>query len=204
MDDILNKPIVLVLNRYWQAVAWKTPIEAIKTLCTQTGQEAENFVLDVITDPQTGKILDTIRYTWDEWIELPVESRHLPILTKRRPVRCPTVVVASNFSSGLSRAIGFSAKAIRERDGNTCQVSGRKLKPGEGNLGHIKAKAKGGKKTFDNIVYMDKTLNLLQGTRTPEEMGWTLLKTPKAPKPIPATFLIREPKLPEHKELVIS
>lgn len=203
-DSLLDKPIVLILNRLWIPIAWKTPKEAIKSLCCENGQDACNFVLDVITEPETGTIVDAVRYTWDEWIELPVEPRHLPILTKSRPVRCPTVVISGAYEENPVKAVSFSSEAIRRRDGDTCQVSGKKLKPGEGNLGHIKARAKGGKKTFDNIVWMDRALNSLQGTRTPEEMGWTLAKKPAAPKAVPASFKITDPKLPEHKPLVIQ
>jgi 5-methylcytosine-specific restriction endonuclease McrA len=81
-------------------------------------------------------------------------------------------------------------------------VSGRKLAKGEGNAGHIVARAKGGKRTWENLVYMDSRLNTLQGTKLPEEMGWNLLTTPRAPKPIPASFHITEPKSPDQQPFV--
>lgn len=196
MSSVLEKEIVLVLNCYWQAVGWKTPAAAITSLCPEPGQESPGYVIDVVTDGD-GKVQDAIRYTLAEWMELPVEPRHLTILTKSRAIRCPTVVVMANFDQMPVKAKTFSSRAIRERDKETCQVSGRKLAPGEGNLGHLIARAKGGKKSFDNIVWMDKTLNLLQGTRTVEEMGWNLLRKPDAPRPLPACFGI-EPKRPEH------
>jgi hypothetical protein len=197
----LNAEIVLVLNNAWQAIGWKTPAQAIVSLCPEQGQEPPGYVIDVITDGE-GAIQSAERYSWDDWCKLPVEPRHLPILTKRGAIRCPTVVVMASFGQMPVKAKGFSAKAIRERDKDTCQVSGRKLKPGEGNLGHDKARSKGGSKTFDNIVWMDKTLNLLQGTRTFAEMGWNLISKPQPPKPLPACVGI-EPRQPEHRPFTL-
>lgn len=202
-ESVLNKEITLILNSVWQPVGWKTPAQAITSLCSEVGQSAPGFIIDVITD-KDGLVESAERYTFEEWMELPVEPRHLAILTKRGPIRCPTVVVMATYDQMPVKAKGFSSRAIRERDRDTCQVSGRRLRPGEGNLGHIKAKAKGGKKTFDNIVWMDKALNLLQGTKTVEEMGWSLLRKPTQPKPRPACFDVNEAKVPEHRPFVIS
>ncbi len=199
----LHEEIVLVLNSIWQPVGWSTPADVICPLCTKPGEEPRNFVIDVITDPKTGQIIDTPRYTWEDWVQLPLEPRHLPILTRSGAIRCPTLVTMTGYSQMPLQGKTFSPRAIRERDGDTCQVSGRKLKPGEGNMGHLIAKAKGGKRTFDNIVYMDKHLNLLQGTRTVEEMGWSLIKPAVPPKPFPACASIKEAKLPEHSPFLL-
>jgi len=191
----LNEEVTLVLNSLWQPIGWTTPKKAIVSLCSESGQMPPGYVLDVSPD-------GIQRYTWDEWVMLPLEDRHLPLLANRRPIRCPTVVLTPNYHQMPVKGQGFSSKAIRKRDKDTCQVSGRKLGPGEGNLGHLKARAKGGKKTFDNIVWMDKQLNLIQGTRTIEEMGWTLLKPAEPPKATPACVGI-EPKLPEHAKFTL-
>lgn len=203
MKSWLNEEIVLVLNSLWQPVGWSTPSDIICALCTKSGEEPRNFVIDVITDPETKQVIDTPRYTWDEWCLLPLESRHLPILTRSGAIRCPTLVTMTGYSQMPVKGKTFSPRAIRDRDNNTCQVSGRKLKPGEGNMGHLIAKAKGGKRTFDNIVYMDKHLNLLQGTRTVEEMGWSLIRPVQPPKVVPACFNIGEAKLPEQNHFIV-
>lgn len=194
--SFLNEEVCLVLNSLWMPVAWKTPQQAITSLCSEVGQTPPGYILDVTPDGVN-------RYTWDEWVELPLEARHLPLLANRRPIRCPTIVTMGGYGQMPTRGQGFSSKAIQRRDKGVCQVSGRKLKPGEGNLGHLKAKAKGGKRTFENIVWMDKQLNLIQGTRTVEEMGWTLLSTPKPPQPLPACADIT-PRLPDHEKFCIQ
>ena len=56
MSDILNKTIVLVLNRNWQAINVRTPQEAFCMMATNVATglaiESENHIRPV---------------TWDEW-----------------------------------------------------------------------------------------------------------------------------------------
>jgi hypothetical protein len=64
MSSILNKSVVLVLNRNWQAINVRTPQEAFCMMATNvaTGLEIEGE--------------DQIRpVKWDEWIQLPVRPR---------------------------------------------------------------------------------------------------------------------------------
>ena len=63
MNDILNKPTVLVLNRHWQAIHVKTPAEAF---CMMASDAATS--LD-ITD---GNFLPT---KWSDWL------RSVPVAT---------------------------------------------------------------------------------------------------------------------------
>ena len=71
MTDILNKSIVLVLNRNWQAIHVRTPQEAFCMMATNvaTGLEIEGE--------------DNIRpVTWEEWITLSIRPP-----PARRPAR---------------------------------------------------------------------------------------------------------------------
>lgn len=155
-----------------------------------------------ITTDENGELVEGIGLDWQDWIKLPIRDCDFAISTGRGLVRVPSVIVSPEYDGMPARGRKFSGKALRERDGGICQVSGRLLAPGEGNVGHIKARAKGGARTWENTVYMDKRLNTLQGTRTPEEMGWTLLSEPKRPAPLPACAIPAEPKLPDHQPFV--
>ena len=80
MNDILNKTIVLVLNRNWQAINIRTPQEAFCMMATNvaTGLEIEGE--------------DNIRpVTWEEWITLTVRPQDNAVQTVRGPIRVPTV-----------------------------------------------------------------------------------------------------------------
>src|SRR5256712_12843589 len=85
MTDILNKTIVLVLNRNWQAINVRTPQEAFCMMATNvaTGLEIEGE--------------DHIRpVTWEEWITLPIRDQDEAVHTGRDAIRVPTGIVAVN------------------------------------------------------------------------------------------------------------
>lgn len=149
------------------------------------------LAMDITLDDD-GKLLNATPTKWADWVKLPVRPSDLILTNKQGAFRCPLVLVTPVYAKMPTKAATFSPDAIRRRDHDTCQISGRKLAKGQGNMGHIVARAKGGKRTFENIVYMDKELNTLQGTLLPEEMGWELLKEPVAPKPVPASYLLTE------------
>jgi hypothetical protein len=151
---------------------------------------------------EDGNLVESVPVKWDEWIKLPVRENDLTIGVKDGSIRCPTVVITHSYASMPRKTPAFTSEAVRRRDRGVCQVSGRKLQDGEGNLGHIVARAKGGKRSWRNIVYMDRHLNTLQGTRTPEEMGWKLLNEPKEPGPVPVAALVSEARHFTHKPFV--
>ena len=100
MSDILNKTIVLVLNRNWQAINIRTPQEAFCMMATNvaTGLEIEGE--------------DNIRpVEWDEWIMLPIRPQDNAVQTMRGPIRVPTVIVAVNFAK-VPRDVNFRGETF--------------------------------------------------------------------------------------------
>jgi 5-methylcytosine-specific restriction endonuclease McrA len=180
MSDILNKAIVLVLNRNWQAVNVRTPQEAFCMMATNAATaleiEGENHVRPV---------------TWAEGITLAIRPQDNALGTVRGPVRVPTVIVAVNFAKVPKKRPKLCAKSIRDRDGNRCQYTGRELRPGEGSLDHVVPRSRGDKNVWENLVWSGKDVNARKGNRLPHEAGLRLLSVPRAPKELPATALIR-------------
>jgi len=180
MTDILSKTIVLVLNRNWQAINVRTPQEAFCMMATNVATaleiEGENHIRPV---------------TWDEWITLPIRESDNFVRTARGAIRVPTVIVAVNFAKVPKKRPKLSAKNIRERDGNRCQYTGKLLKPDEGSLDHVLPRSRGGADTWENLVWSSKDVNARKGNRLPHEAGLKLLNTPRAPKKLPVTALIR-------------
>ena len=180
MNDILNKTTVLVLNRNWQAINVRTPQEVFCMMATNVAT-----ALEIEGD-------DHIRpVTWDEWITLPIREQDNAVHTVRGPIRVPTVVVAVNFAKVPKKRPKLCTRTIRERDGNRCQYTGKVLKPGEGSLDHVLPRSRGGKDTWENIVWSSKDVNARKGNRLPQEAGLKLLSVPRAPKELPASALIR-------------
>ncbi len=180
MTDILNKTIVLVLNRNWQAINMRTPAEAFCQMATNVGTaleiDGENHIRPV---------------TWDEWIMLPIRDGDNAVQTVRGAIRVPTVIVALNFAKVPKKRPKLCAKAIRERDRNRCQYTGTLLRPDEGSLDHVLPRSRGGKDEWRNLVWADKTVNAKKGNRLPHEAGLKLLSVPRAPKELPVTAHLR-------------
>jgi 5-methylcytosine-specific restriction endonuclease McrA len=180
MSDILNKTIVLVLNRNWQAINIRTPQEAFCQMATNVATaleiDGENHIRPV---------------TWDEWLTLPIRDGDNAVQTVRGAIRVPTVIVALNFAKVPKKRPKLCAKTIRERDGNRCQYTGKVLRPDEGSLDHVLPRSRGGKDEWGNLVWSDKTVNARKGNRLPHEAGLKLLTVPRAPKELPVTAFIR-------------
>ena len=179
MTDILNKTIVLVLNRNWQAINIRTPQEAFCMMATNVATaleiEGENHIRPV---------------TWDEWITLPIRDGDNLVRTARGPIRVPTVIVAVNFAKVPKKRPKLCAKTIRERDGNRCQYTGTLLKPDEGSLDHVLPRSRGGKDAWENLVWSSKAVNAKKGNRLPHEAGLRLLSVPRAPRELPVSARI--------------
>src|SRR5213075_730062 len=187
MTDILNKNIVLVLNRNWQAIHVRTPQEAFCMMATNVAT-----ALDIELEPGEGSRAEALRpVTWAEWITLPIRPQDNAVQTVRGPIRVPTVIVAVNFTKVPKKRPKLCAKTIRERDGNRCQYTGKMLQPEEGSLDHVLPRSRGGKDEWGNLVWSDKAVNARKGNRLPHEAGLKLLSVPRAPKELPVTVLMR-------------
>ena len=180
MTDILNKNIVLVLNRNWQAINIRTPQDAFCQMATNVATGLDIDGEDVIRPVK-----------WDEWLTLPVRENDNAVHTTRGAVRVPTVIVAVNYARVPKKRPKLCARAIRERDGNRCQYTGRILRPEEGSLDHVVPRSRGGADTWENLVWSAKDVNQRKADRLPHEAGLRLLTVPRAPKELPATQLLR-------------
>jgi 5-methylcytosine-specific restriction endonuclease McrA len=176
---------VLVLNRNWQAINVRTPQEAFCMMATNvaTGLEIERG------DGARAEALRPV--TWSEWITLPIRDQDEAVQTVRGRIRVPTVIVAVNYAKVPKKRPKLCARAIRERDGNRCQYTGRVLRPEEGSLDHVVPRSRGGKDAWENLVWSAKEVNQRKADRLPHEAGLKLLSTPRAPKELPVSALIR-------------
>ena len=197
MTDILNKSIVLVLNRNWQAINIRTPQEAFCMMATNVATALDIEFDDGTKEASCHSSLVTRHasslrpVTWDEWITLPIRGGDNAVRTVRGAIRVPTVIVAVNFAKVPKKRPKLCARTIRERDGNRCQYTGRLLHPDEGNLDHVVPRSRGGPDTWENLVWSSKQVNTRKGNRLPHEAGLKLLKAPRAPKELPVSALIR-------------
>jgi len=185
MSELLNKSIVLVLNRNWQAINIRTPQDAFCQMATNTAT-----ALDIdLGDDMEARAMRPV--TWDEWLTLPVRPQDNAVQTVRGAIRVPTVIVAVNYAKVPKKRPKLCSKTIRERDGNRCQYTGELLKPEEGSLDHVVPRSRGGADAWENLVWSSKDVNARKGNRLPHEAGLKLLTVPRTPKELPVSALIR-------------
>jgi len=85
--------------------------------------------------------------------------------------------------------IRFSRANILLRDRHTCQYCGRKRSAQELTLDHVTPAARGGKRSWDNIVTACLPCNQQKGGRTPLEANMHLITEPNHPLWLPAQSL---------------
>jgi 5-methylcytosine-specific restriction endonuclease McrA len=194
MTSLLHNTTVLLLNRNWQAIHVKTPADAF---CMMASGAAIGLDL--------GKDDSITPVKWHAWLQLPIRSHDASVNTPRGTVRIPTVIVASRYAKVPLCQPRFGARGIWERDGGTCQYTGRKLKPGEGNIDHIQPRSRGGASSWENCVLSHRSINEKKADRLPHEAGLQLIRKPVTPRPRPATALIHNPhNIPDWQRFLIA
>ena len=182
-QSIIHLPLVLVLNRAWQAINVRT-----------VGLAVQQIMAGAVTALDVDRANGAMRpVRWKEWLSLPVRPGDRALGTVRGPIRAPTVIVCARYGKVPLRHPHFSARSVRLRDGNRCQYTGRLLGPGEGSLDHVLPLSRGGATTFENVVWSDRRVNHRKADRTPEEAGLRLRSQPGRPRALPATLSIRNP-----------
>jgi len=177
---IRDREIVLVLNRCWQAIATKTPAEALSMMYA-----------DAATGLDVRGTETMIPCKWSNWITLPYDNSSSYINTVRGQIKIPKIIILSKFDRVPKKRPKFSTRAIWVRDGGVCQYTNRKLTPKEANIDHIVPRSRGGRTDWLNCVITDKKINAYKANRTPEEANLKLIRPPKEPAEIPVTLYIK-------------
>jgi 5-methylcytosine-specific restriction endonuclease McrA len=215
MGSIINKLIVLKLNKGWRPVGFSTVGRGIVDLAAGLSAQAIDFeyerdengqyILDEYGEPVNGPIAMN-PVDWDEWLKLPVRpfDEVVHYAAGAKTMRVPTVLIAKNYRKMPEKT--FKGKPSKEgvwiRDGGVDQYTGQKLKREEATIDHVLPTSKGGKNEWTNLVTTHKKINSSKGNKLNSEAGLTLIKTPMAPKPIQACDLIKEAKHREWKPFI--
>jgi 5-methylcytosine-specific restriction endonuclease McrA len=170
---------VLVLNKNWQAIGIKTPADTFAMLMTDSATALNIQGTDNMTPLK-----------WKDWIKLPINEDDLFVQTVKQKIKIPKVIVLCRFDKVPKKRPRFSQKNIWIRDNFTCQYTGKKLKPGEGNIDHVVPRSRGGVTTWENCVLACRQINAKKANYTPDEAGLKLLKPPTPPKELPVFHYI--------------
>lgn len=212
-DSILNKQIVIKLNKSWVGYDIMTVRDAVVFLASELHGEKPGFAIDyeVVTD-ENG--VQSITYAnavaWEDWVKLPVRECDLsigvgpdPSTSKPRSIRAPLIVICAHYNKVPEKRPRLTRQAILERDGYTCQYSGAKLPKGQLNLDHVQPRDRGGRDSWENLVACDKTINSRKGNRLNSEVGLKLIRDPKAPKSTVKILRAEDAKHPSQKPFLL-
>jgi len=141
-----------------------------------------------------------IRMLFQEKVEV-VEEYDQEIRSVTISVRLPSVLRLLRYVSVKRHhhQVKFTRSNIYSRDGYRCQYCGRRFPGGQLTYDHVVPVARGGHKSWENIVTCCIRCNRKKGDRTPEEAGLRPLRRPKAPHGFPhrINFLLWGGKTPD-------
>jgi 5-methylcytosine-specific restriction endonuclease McrA len=175
----LNKDIVLVLNKNWQAINISTPADALSMMYSNTATG-----LDI-----RGKD-DMVPLTWKQWVDLSCSEDDHFVKTIQGNVKIPKIIILCRYDKVPKKRPKITRKGIWIRDQGICQYTGKKINPNEGNIDHVIPKSRGGATDWTNCVLAHKKVNAKKADRTPEEAGLKLIRQPYVPKELPVSFYL--------------
>lgn len=216
MSGLINKDIVLCLNKSWVPIGTKTVKDAIISMCSGGDQKpfkALNIEYDCYRDgtPDFESVFKIEPLSFDEWIQLPCFSWHLKIKTANKEIRCPTVIIATDYNKIVMKKPRLSRDSIYFRDGGRCIYTGKKLSKNSATIEHIIPKSRwkekgmaGSPDNWLNVALCDKQINFKKGNKTPEEAGLKPLWKPSEPGAVPQYALITEARHKDWERFIIN
>ncbi len=133
--------------------------------------------------------------SWQKAVQLLFQGKVEVIEESSRQVRTvtkafviPSVLRLLHYVALKKRrsVIRFSRSHVLLRDQHSCQYCGRKRASHELTLDHVHPAAKGGRRTWENIVAACLQCNQRKGGRTPVEANMKLISIPQEPTWLPA------------------
>ena len=121
----------------------------------------------------------------------------MPVVAGSLTVERPSVILLARYVKvPRGRAVPVSRRGVLRRDGHRCAYCRRSA----GTVDHVLPRSRGGPDSWENLVACCIRCNNVKGDRTPEEMGWTLRLTPRAPQGHAWVLRSGEPRHPLWKE----
>lgn len=196
--NLLDKQIVLSLNKSWCPLGHLSVRKSLVAIFSEANDEHAAMPLDIemgVDENGNDILIYANPVTIDEWLKLPIRDCDLVVHSAHQPVRVPTVIVSAQFNKIPMRRPKLGRSAIYARDGGVCQYTGQYVGRG-GNLDHVTPRDRGGKDSFENLVWCSRDINSRKGNRLNSEAGLSLIKKPVAPPALPVSAFVTEPRHP--------
>lgn len=194
--NIINQKI-LSLNANWQIIGIKTVKDTFVSMMGGNPENPPVKALDISYPiDKDGNYLfqetpSIIPVSWVEWMSLPIRDYDKVINTANLRIRIPTVTVSVNYNKMPKRNFNPSKEVLYNLQKGRCGLTNRQISLKQGNIEHKTPKSKGGKETFENLMFVDKKINSLRGNKDYEELGLKPLFHHKQPAPVPVSFSIK-------------
>ncbi len=199
-----NKIVCLTLNANWQPIGYKSVKESMTDFydCGSNNSPSLHAIdfdykLDENNNPIYDELENMIPCSWDQWLKLPIRKWDLSIKTPNKVIRIPTVLIFSNYKGMPVKNYDRTPSKydIYTRDSGICQYTNKKINRKDGTIDHVIPKSKGGKNSWENMVFCSKQVNLKKSNNNLRDLNLKLIREPKKPKSIPVCNLI---KLSQH------
>ena len=99
--------------------------------------------------------------------------------SSRHAMRIPSVIRLLEYRRIPHQTRALSRKNILMRDRYTCQYCHRVMSSAELTLDHVVPRSRAGETTWENLVACCHPCNNRKGSRTPDEAGMKLARTPR-------------------------
>jgi 5-methylcytosine-specific restriction endonuclease McrA len=107
------------------------------------------------------------------------EHSAVRVHSMRQTLHVPSVIRLLEYRRIPHQTRALSRKNILMRDRYTCQYCHRTLNSAELTLDHVIPRSRAGETTWENLVACCHPCNNRKGSRTPDEAGMRLVRTPR-------------------------
>lgn len=160
---------VLILNKSWIPIT-TTPVRRAMVLL----YEGDARVICPVSY-QT--------YDFEEWVQRSgsEEPKESDIITPRFRIGKPEIMILTKFNGLQKRKVRMTRRNLYKRDGGACQYCGKLVKSDMSSIDHIIPRCRGGRTVWTNCVIACTKCNTRKADKTPEQVGFKLLKQPTKP-----------------------
>lgn len=179
------KHSVLVINKGWQPVNVTIVEDAVGLILKGI---ADFVVHNDVDDKFKRRVANKFELLdYERWImvsENLSESKHKVIHSVKNKYLLPNIISLRKFGGHPKYHINLTKTAIFNRDKGTCQYCREVVGRDVGEIDHIFPKSKGGKSSWDNLVWTCHSCNTRKRDKTIAEMGYKLIRKPVKPTAI--------------------
>jgi 5-methylcytosine-specific restriction endonuclease McrA len=182
--SILERDIVLEVNRSYLPIGWRTVGEAMVLLCR------DSVRVQPVTIQEDGApfLHDLMR--WEQWLRSPIRKPDRVVRASTQLVPVPEVIIDCENTYMPHEVLSLDLRGLYIRDKGIDQYTGEKLTMADATMDHVIPRSHGGDTSWLNLVLTRRDVNQFKADRTPAQAGLRLIREPKIPPPVPVYAIL--------------